>query len=163
MFKILGCNIILNIVNNIQKEESQSKTLIIVKNLAHAEILHNLIPGSLKLEGKNSLRERDEELKKFVSSGHQVIIGTTIFQTGVDIPEITHLINARGLKSEIATLQALGRALRIHKSKTQVQIYDFYDKVPYLHKHANMRIRAYKSLKFKIVTDETQKRSTSKT
>ena len=117
-----------------------------------------MIPDSLKLEGKDSLAERDKELKKFTSEGNQVIIGTNIFQTGIDIPEITHLINARGLKSEIATLQALGRALRIHESKNQVYIYDFYDKVPYLHKHAKLRIRAYKSLKFKIQIDETYKR-----
>ena len=71
-------------------------------------------------------------------------------QTGIDIPEITHLVNARGLKSEIATLQALGRALRIHESKKQVHIYDFNDTVPYLKEHSAARKRAYKSLKIKI-------------
>jgi|10_taG_2_1085330.scaffolds.fasta_scaffold37777_2 superfamily II DNA or RNA helicase len=156
-------NIICDIVKKINSYQNDRKTLIIVKNLAHAEILHKMIPGSLKLEGKDSLADRDRELKKFVSKGEQVIIGTTIFQTGVDIPEITHLINARGLKSEIATLQALGRALRIHKSKNQVHIYDFYDKVPYLHKHANLRIRAYKSLNLNIQTDETFKRRKTRT
>ena len=150
--------IICDLVKKIKLSETGRKILIIVKNLAHAEILHNMIPDSLKLEGKDSLAERDKELKKFTSEGNQVIIGTNIFQTGIDIPEITHLINARGLKSEIATLQALGRALRIHESKNQVYIYDFYDKVPYLHKHAKLRIRAYKSLKFKIQIDETYKR-----
>tara|TARA_R110000824_G_scaffold253347_2_gene442239 strand:+ start:192 stop:1580 length:1389 start_codon:yes stop_codon:yes gene_type:complete len=156
--------IICDLVKKIKKDVNNGrKILIIVKNLAHAETLHKMIPNSLKLEGKDSLAEREKELKKFTSEGSQVIIGTNIFQTGIDIPEITHLINARGLKSEIATLQALGRALRIHESKSQVHIYDFYDKVPYLHKHAKLRIRAYKSLKFKIQIDETYKRRKKRT
>jgi DNA repair protein RadD len=127
-----------------------SKTLILVKDLGHAEKLHQLIPNSFKLEGKNSIIEREEVVKKFKEQDSAVIIGTTILQTGIDIPEITHLINARGLKSEIATLQALGRALRIHKSKTQVFVYDFFDRAPYLEKHAKSRIASYKSLGFEV-------------
>jgi len=78
------------------------------------------------------------------------MIGTIIFQTGVDIPELTHLINARGLKSEIATIQALGRTLRKHENKQKVFIYDFIDRAPYLAKHSKSRIAAYKSLNFKV-------------
>ena len=127
-----------------------SKTLVLVKDLKHAEILHNLIPNSYKLEGKDSLLCREDTLKRFKEEESSVIIGTTIFQTGVDIPELTHLINARGLKSEIATIQALGRALRIHKSKNKVFIYDFKDKVPYLQKHANLRIKSYNKLGLEV-------------
>jgi len=123
-----------------------SKTLVLVKDLKHADILHELIPNSYKLEGKDSLLCREATLEKFKKEESSVMIGTTIFQTGVDIPELTHLINARGLKSEIATIQALGRALRVHESKNKVFIYDFKDKVPYLQKHANLRIKSYNNL-----------------
>jgi superfamily II DNA or RNA helicase len=64
-------------------------------------------------------------------------------QTGVNIEEITHFINARGMKSEIATLQALGRALRRHDSKDVVYIYDFLDKEKYLSDHSVARKRHY--------------------
>ena len=60
-----------------------------------------------------------------------------------NIEEITHFINARGMKSEIATLQALGRALRRHPSKDKVFIYDFLDKEKYLKGHSNARKRHY--------------------
>ena len=60
-------------------------------------------------------------------------------QTGVNIEEITHLINARGLKSEVATIQALGRALRKHESKDQVYVYDFMDNAKYLRAHSKAR------------------------
>lgn len=140
---------IANIVNSIEGENS--KILVLTKNLSHAKILQDMIPGSIKLEGKDSLQDREATLKRFVDEkGPSVIIGTIIFQTGVDIPELTHLVNARGLKSEIATVQALGRTLRKHENKSQVFIYDFIDKVPYLGKHSKRRIDAYKTLNFNI-------------
>ena len=135
-------------------QQKSSKTLIIVKDLKHAEVLHSLIPNSFKLEGKDDLGTRQKTIEAFKDDKMSVLIGTTIMQTGIDIPEITHLINARGLKSEIATLQALGRALRIHKSKNQVFIYDFFDRAPYLEKHAKERIKSYKSLGLEIKNEK---------
>tara|TARA_R110000824_G_scaffold61487_19_gene163584 strand:+ start:2883 stop:4232 length:1350 start_codon:yes stop_codon:yes gene_type:complete len=141
-------DIIVELSKKIQQKPS--RTLIIVKDLKHAEILHSRIPNSFKLEGKDALNVRQKTIKTFTNDKISVLIGTTIMQTGIDIPEITHLINARGLKSEIATLQALGRALRIHKSKNVVFIYDFFDRAPYLEKHAKERIKSYKSLGLEI-------------
>ena len=149
-------SLIHSIVSTIQN--GPSKTLILVKDLAHAKALQELIPGSLKLEGKDGLTTRNSTVKEFVSQEKGVLIATTIFQTGVDIPEITHLINARGLKSEIATLQALGRALRTHSSKQKVYIYDFMDKAPYLEKHSKERIKSYKSLNFEVDNHAEEKR-----
>ncbi len=131
-------------------DNTKGKILILVKNLKHLEILKGLIPHTMTLEGKDSIELRNKTIEDFKNSDRAILIGTTIMQTGIDIPEITHLINARGLKSEIATLQALGRALRIHKSKARVFIYDFADQVPYLKQHAAKRKTAYKSLKLDI-------------
>jgi len=124
--------------------------LILVKNLKHLEILRELIPEAITLEGKDDVFVRKEVINTFKKAKRAVLIGTKVLQTGIDIPEITHFINARGLKSEIATIQALGRALRIHKSKEIVHIYDFKDQVPYLKEHASARRSAYKSLKIEI-------------
>jgi len=135
-------------------QQKPSRTLIIVKDLKHAEILHSRIPNSFKLEGKDDLVVRKKTIDAFKDDKISVLIGTTIMQTGIDIPEISHLINARGLKSEIATLQALGRALRIHKSKKQVFIYDFFDRAPYLEKHARERIKSYASLGLEIKNEK---------
>ena len=141
--------LIVNIVSKIT--DNNAKILILTKNLAHAKYFKDNIPGAYQLEGKDSLQDRDKTLEKFLDKdGPSVVIGTIIFQTGIDIPELTHLVNARGLKSEIATVQALGRTLRKHKNKSQVYIYDFIDKVPYLGKHSKLRVDAYKSLDFNI-------------
>ena len=47
------------------------------------------------------------------------------------------------MKSEIATLQALGRALRRHETKEKVFVYDFLDKEKYLSGHSRARKRHY--------------------
>jgi len=102
--------IIRDIVKDVQSTTESSKVLILVKNIEHAEILNVLIPDSVIVQGKDPLSVRDKKVSNFVNSTHGVIIGTVVFQTGINIPEITHFINARALKSEIATIQAMGRA-----------------------------------------------------
>ena len=120
--------------------------LILTKSLDHGRALENLLGGSCQfLEGANSIGERYKAISRF--RGHtnsSVLIGTKILQTGINIEEITHFINARGMKSEIATLQALGRALRKHESKDKVYIYDFLDKEKYLREHSISRKGHYK-------------------
>lgn len=140
-----------------------TKVLILTNNLKHSENLHKLIPEAYRLEGSDSLDIRNKTVEKFRNSSKpSIIIGTVIFQTGIDIPELTHLINARGLRSDIATIQALGRTLRKHKNKEEVFIYDFIDKVPYLIGHSKKRIQSYKSLGFEVEKYGTPKRKRTK-
>ncbi len=56
-----------------------------------------------------------------------LLIATPFFREGVDLPEIDAFVNAAGGKSEVDTLQALGRALRPRADKTTVDVYDFAD------------------------------------
>ena len=92
-----------------------ARILILTKSLDHGRTLENLCGGECEfLEGANSIQERYKAISRFRGCRTtSVLIGTKILQTGINIEEITHLINARGMKSEIATLQALGRALRV--------------------------------------------------
>jgi superfamily II DNA or RNA helicase len=121
-----------------------SKIAIIANSLEHAQKLNDILPKSIKLEGKDSLADRKDAIYDFVKGKYRVLIGTNILQTGIDIKEITHLINARGLKSEIPTIQALGRALRVDKDPV-VYVYDFLDEDGWiLEKHSRSRIKAYK-------------------
>jgi len=139
-------NIIKDIVNDIRSKKESARILILTKSLEHGRTLEKLLgDGCEFLEGKNSLGERYESISRFRdSSGSRILIGTKILQTGINIEEITHFINARGMKSEIATLQALGRALRKHETKSRVFVYDFLDKEKYLLDHSKSRQRYYK-------------------
>jgi superfamily II DNA or RNA helicase len=139
-------NQIKEIVNDIRKNTGRSRILILTKSLAHGRALEKLLgDGQVQfLEGADGLGDRYKSISKFRRSrGSSTLIGTKILQTGINIEEITHFINARGMKSEIATIQALGRALRAHETKPIVYIYDFLDKEKYLKNHARSRRRHY--------------------
>ena len=137
--------IIKNIVETIRSKHGKARILILTKSLDHGRTLQNLLGEHAEfLEGANSLSERYQSISRFRKhDGPRILIGTKILQTGVNIEEVTHFINARGMKSEIATIQALGRALRKHETKEVVHVYDFLDKEKYLRDHSVARRRHY--------------------
>jgi superfamily II DNA or RNA helicase len=133
------------------KKSPKSKTLILVKNLEHLHNLKALIPHAYTVEGKDNIEERYDIIQAFIKDdNHPVIIGTNVMQTGININEISHMINARGLEGEIPTIQGLGRGIRKAENKTEMHFYDFYDTVPYLEKHSKSRIKHYENHKFQI-------------
>lgn len=122
----------------------KSRVLILVKSLEHVQVLSELLPDAITLQGKDSLDERYAGIDKFLNTdGISVLIATKILQNGISIDEISHFINARGLKSNSATIQALGRSLRRPKGQDQVYVYDFYDDRKYLRAHSQGRQKTY--------------------
>ena len=136
---------IREVVDDIKKRNKRARILVLTKSLDHGRALENLCGGNCEfLEGANSVSERYNAISRFRGCRESsVLIGTKILQTGINIEEITHFINARGMKSEIATIQALGRALRKHESKSVVYVYDFLDNEKYLRDHSYARKRHY--------------------
>ena len=145
--------VIREIVDDIKKRNKRSRILILTKSLDHGRTLENLLGGECQfLEGANSIGERYNSISRFRGCrDSSILIGTKILQTGINIEEITHFINARGMKSEIATLQALGRALRKHETKEIVYIYDFLDPEKYLLEHSLERINHYTLEKHEVI------------
>ena len=145
-------NTIKEIVNDIKKNNARARILILTKSLDHGRALEDLLGRNCEfLQGCDSIGERYEAISRFRGCrDSSILIGTKILQTGVNIEEVTHLINARGMKSEIATLQALGRALRKHETKEKVYIYDFLDQEKYLLEHSLERISHYTAEKHKV-------------
>jgi superfamily II DNA or RNA helicase len=145
---------IKEIVNDIKNKNKNARILILTKSLDHGRTLEDLLGSNCEfLQGCDSVGERYEAISRFRGHrGPSVLIGTKILQTGVNIEEITHFINARGMKSEIATLQALGRALRKHDSKQEVYVYDFMDKEKYLEDHSRARKRHYENEGHTVIT-----------
>jgi len=140
-------NKIKDIVKEVIQKNEKPRVLILTKSLDHGRILAAHFEGMQCefLEGANSVGERYQSISRFRSHEQgSILIGTRILQTGININEITHFVNARGMKSEIATIQALGRALRTSDNKQQVFVYDFKDKEKYLSNHSKERIKHYK-------------------
>jgi len=93
--------VIREITDDIKKRFKRARILILTKSLAHGRTLEDLLGESCEfLEGVNSIGERYKAISRFRrSKSSSILIGTKILQTGINIEEITHFINARGMKS----------------------------------------------------------------
>lgn len=121
--------LIVSMANEYNKKEKSC--LIIVNMIAHGERLLNLF----RKEGNNAefvhgaFDSGSRELVRECLNKKNIktVICTTVWKEGVNIPELDVVINAAGGKSEISTLQAVGRGLRRTSSKESLTIVDFFD------------------------------------
>ncbi len=122
--------------------------LILVKEIDHGEILKTLGESLFDLDiiyiqGSTESDVREQVRKSFSEKEIKVVICTVIWKEGVDIPSLDCVINASGGKSEIATLQTIGRGLRRTEEKDEVEVIDFLDPYKFLARHTVMRLQIY--------------------
>jgi len=133
------------------------RTLVLVKNIEHGELLSSMIEGAVFLHGKHK-RDHRENIKEAFNKGElKCLIATSIMGEGQDIPNINAFVNARFQASEIQTKQGIGRALRLAQGagnykesvalgKADCEVYDFLIKGQRnLLNHSVSRLLQYKS------------------
>lgn len=110
--------------------------LILVNHISHGNILNKLLLSSnfdsVFVNGSVDSAARDD-------LSHDIIIASSIFDEGVDIPVLKTLILAGGGKSNIKIVQRVGRLLRPSKDKSVAIIHDFVDNAKYLFEHYRRR------------------------
>jgi superfamily II DNA or RNA helicase len=126
------------------------RTLILVDRVAHGDALHNLLPGSLWVQGKDNQETRKSVVKQLQKDEHCIAIATQqIFNTGINV-FVHNLINAAGGQADHLIIQRMGRGLRTAADKDGLNYYDFLFEInDYLEDHSNKRI--------KILADEGHK------
>ena len=122
--------------------------LILIEKIEHGEILlktFNKIKHDKKVIFVNGSSKNRKEIFENINNGkYDIIIASKIYGEGVDIPRLNTLILAGGGKSSIATIQKIGRLLRLFPGKDKATIYDFNDDIKYLKKHFEARYEIYK-------------------
>lgn len=119
-------------------------SLILVKDIEHGLILEELFEGrSLFVRGLTTKEDREKIKNALNDKRIKIVISTAVWREGVDIPSLDVVINACGGKSEIMTLQAIGRGLRTTSTKSKIIVIDFLDPYKYLASHAIKRISIY--------------------
>jgi superfamily II DNA or RNA helicase len=137
------------IVNLIEQYINEDKTiLVVVTRIDHGNAIQNLAEShGLDVEFVQGNTESDtrEKIKKLlIRKRIKCVITTAVWREGVNIPSLDVLINAAGGKSEIMTLQTLGRGLRKTEEKDEVIIVDFFDPSHhYLISHFGERVTLY--------------------
>jgi len=151
-------NILRNtlIINTI-KDNIDKQTLTIVNTDIHGEELLYLaeqeqIPDFVYLTGSTSYKKREKCLNLYKKGKLKHILSTTIFDEGINLPNIEVMILAAGGKSQIRSLQRIGRGLRKAEMKNRIEIYDFFDtQHEILLSHFKKRFHTYEKEKcFKI-------------
>jgi len=138
------------IVNLICKlAESDENILVITGYKIHALNLYKMLDeagmkGNLYLvTGSTNDFIRSKSMEEFRANGG-VVIATTVYDEGVDFPDVTSLVLCGGGKKERRLLQRLGRGLRATEKKKKVDVYDFYDWYnKYLAEHSLSRLKTY--------------------
>lgn len=131
--------------------------IVLVQRLDHIDYINHYLPQKMAFLSGKATKEEREQAKDMLRKGFiKVLCATTIFDEGVDIPELRAIIMAGGGKSNIKTLQRLGRGLRLAQGKNEVIIHDFTDFnetspgwVPM--KHSRERISLFKKEEFDVI------------
>jgi superfamily II DNA or RNA helicase len=134
--------------------------LLFVREKKHGHALVKALRAAgLRTEfvwGEKSTAQRDQAIKALEWGDLDVIICSKVFVTGTDIPSLASIINGMGGKSEIETLQRLGRGMRVTDTKSKFEMWDVKDDGPvagpnrWNAKHSNERMRAYAEQGYKV-------------
>lgn len=136
--------------------------LVLFKQIKHGNILLEKMQITgircQMLYGNDTLEKRNEVKKLLIEKKIDIILASTIFDIGLDLPQLNALILCGGGKSSIRALQRIGRVIRPMPGKKIAAIVDFYDQVKFLKKHSLARYRIYSSEKgFKIIKSKEMK------
>ena len=144
-FQVLKKYVVDNISRNNKIIEyaikSPKPVLILTDRIEHGKILKNMI----NKKGHDNVKFFYSKNPFFIKDikNNDIIIGTSVFNEGVDIPFLRTLIIASGGKSYIKTIQQIGRVLRIFLNKEKALIYDFKEEKKYIGNHYKKRKKIY--------------------
>lgn len=140
-------NIIINQIKGLL--DKKYTPLVLFKQIKHGQILLDLLKeNNIKCEmlyGNDSLDRRTEVKELLTDKKIDVILASTIFDLGVDIPMLNSLVLCGSGKSTIRSLQRIGRVIRGYPGKKFAAVVDFYDQTKFLKKHSKIRFDTYAS------------------
>lgn len=119
--------------------------LVLVQQIAHGKALAELIPGSIFLSGKSTKTKRQEGIEKLRRKEISCIVGSSIWDEGVDVRCLDTLLLAGQGKSKVRAMQRIGRILRPFPGKNGATAIDFRIHQKYLLEHSIAREKMYRS------------------
>lgn len=131
----------------VEHQAKNESVLIVVKKVIHGQLLEKLgLKRGLEIKfvyGNTDTETRDLT-KQLLNDKKMKCVVCTIWKEGTNIPELDVVINAAGGKSELATIQIIGRGRRKTKTKLGLIVYDIFDPShTYLVDHFGFRFSYY--------------------
>jgi superfamily II DNA or RNA helicase len=100
--------------------------LILVTRREHGTLLAGRI-GCQFLSGKDPSSVRQQVKQSFTTGQTTALVVSTIWDEGVDAPDIDHIILAGGGKSDLQLLQRIGRGMRKKSDGRSLLVSDYLD------------------------------------
>lgn len=139
------------LANTVQMAKENGNTLILVNLIKTGQLLEEMIPGSIFVDGSMKSTDRKKEYSAFKHGNNQVIIASYgVASTGIDLPRIFNLFLFEPGKSFVRTVQSIGRGLRKAHDKDSVNIFDICASTKYSKRHLTERKKYYKEQGFKF-------------
>lgn len=130
------------------------KPLILFRDIKHGTILEGMLPSDVRYKmvtGALSMDERDDIKSRFRQGELDLVLASSVFDQGIDLPALDALVLAGGGKSTAKALQRIGRVIRAAKGKTDALVVETWDQSHFVKKHSSSRYEAYRlESKFKI-------------
>lgn len=132
-YDILGAyaaqrEVIKNSVRLIKKHTKNLKcTIIYCCSRAHAKNIHEALMGSRYIDGETKKAEREKLLEEMRAGLVKYVVNVNVLTTGTDIPLCDGIVMLRPTLSASLYVQAIGRALRLHPSKTEATVIELTD------------------------------------
>jgi superfamily II DNA or RNA helicase len=135
-----------NAIISLAKKEArnQRKILILVSQIMHGDMLYMALQEENVVFMNGKVKDRKRDMSKY-----DIIIATSIYDEGYDLPILDTIILAAGGKSSIKLTQRIGRVLRPKADGHYANIFDFIDTPKYLRQHY-MRRRAILEQDFEV-------------
>lgn len=147
-----------SIINGIVEENEEENILFLVNRIEKEGIvlenqLRNRFPdyqikyiqGKVKGEEREIWRKKCNEEKKVI-----LIANYSLFQAGINIPNLSRIVLVSSFKGEVRILQSIGRSLRKPENKKSSIIYDLCDQVKYLKSHGKTRLGIYEEEEYEV-------------
>jgi superfamily II DNA or RNA helicase len=101
--------------------------------------------------GALALDERERIKTKFKKGDLDLVLASSVFDQGIDLPALDALILAGGGKSTAKALQRIGRVIRTAPGKKDALVLETWDQSHFVKKHSLARYEAYRlESRFKI-------------
>jgi superfamily II DNA or RNA helicase len=140
----------------------QNNTIIMVDRIDHGINIELALKEICKedrpiyfIRGSTEIEER-EKIRTLMDGRSDVIVVAVskIFSTGINIPNLHNIIFASAGKAKIKIMQSIGRALRLHPTKSMATIFDIADNTKYSKNHLIERKKLYETEKYTHATKE---------
>lgn len=136
------------IVDTVARECAGRLTLVLSARLAHLDALEAGFQARglrvARLAGDVGRGERAEALEDARAGRLDVLLGSTVADAGIDLPDLGAVALTFPGRSEARQLQRIGRAVRMVPGKGQPVILDFVDDCGPLRRQAELRERAFR-------------------